>query len=42
MVSKKAAYRKLYPSKFATMRSWVALTAMVILFGMGVIVGNAI
>ena len=42
MVRKNSAYRKLYPARFATVRTWVALTAMVILFGMGVIVGNAI
>lgn len=42
MVRRNAAYRKLYPSRFRTITSWVAIPAMIILFGLGVVLGNAI
>lgn len=42
MAKKNSAYRKLYPSKFKTIPTWIALSAMVILFGIGAIVGNAL
>ncbi|MEY2675669.1 MAG: hypothetical protein RL645_732 [Actinomycetota bacterium] len=42
MAKKNSAYRKLYPSKLKTMPTWIALSAMVILFGIGAVLGNAL
>lgn len=37
-----STYRKLYPAKFRSVSIWVAAPLMVILFGLGVVVGNAL
>ena len=42
MAASKSAYRKLYPSRWKNIKTGWALTLMVLLFGFGVVVGNAV
>ena len=42
MVRKNSAYRALYPSRFKNMSTIWAVAMMVMLFGFGVVVGNAV